>query len=291
MLQDVLGNVWKPLGNTRSIVANTFASLLVVAGWGCFLIQGVRDPLGGINSLWPLFGIANQLLASIALCLATTVILKMMLKPGESDARSGGVKHPAYALVTFLPLVWLLTVTLTADYQKIFDSDPKIGFRAAAAALDKALPVLNQAAAAAAPGTPEKAAAEKAVRDNRTKHFNNVLDVATATVFFVLVGLITLVCLVEWTLLIARKKLAKLYETDPVWLPEYAVAEGKPLRFFAFFALMLALAKELSGEAEMARAQKAVGICDCTKPEHRAAQKQLYVQVTERRFKGINRCC
>src|SRR6185369_886439 len=115
LLQDVLGGIWKPLGETRSIPANVLASALVVAAWGYFLIQGVRDPLGGINSLWPLFGIANQLLASIALCLATTIILKMQLgdgKSGERRGKSGG--RPVFALVTLLPLVWLLTVTMTA---------------------------------------------------------------------------------------------------------------------------------------------------------------------------------
>src|SRR6266540_802271 len=133
LLQDVLGNVWKPLGEVKDIKANVLASGLIVAGWGYFLIQGVRDPLGGINSLWPLFGIANQLLASIALCLATTVILKMQLAqspPGKgqiprtadaqnsmTDGQGFNVGRPVFALVSLVPLVWLLSVTMTAGVQ------------------------------------------------------------------------------------------------------------------------------------------------------------------------------
>src|SRR5262249_32926668 len=133
LLQDVLGNLWKPLGETRNLGANVLASVLIVSAWGYFLIQGVLDPLGGINSLWPLFGIANQLREAIALCLGTTIILKMGLKggaqpiPGRQPARSGKL-----ALVTFLPLTWLLAVTMTAGIQKIFASDPRIGFLAQA---------------------------------------------------------------------------------------------------------------------------------------------------------------
>src|SRR6266496_3766435 len=143
LLQDVLGNFWKPLGEVKDLKANVLASGLIVAGLGCFLIQGVRDPLGGINSLWPLFGIANQLLAAIALCLATTVILKMSLTgapntPAPAVAERAGSKagaprrSPWFALVTLVPLVWLLSVTMTAGLQKMFHSNPKIGFLAAA---------------------------------------------------------------------------------------------------------------------------------------------------------------
>src|SRR3954462_930943 len=111
LLQDLLGGIWKPLGEVKKLPANLLASGLMVAAWGYFLIQGVRDPDGGVKALWPLFGVANQLLASIALCLATTVILKMQLKRAEegqggADAVKAG--HPLFALVTLVPLLWVL---------------------------------------------------------------------------------------------------------------------------------------------------------------------------------------
>ena len=312
LLQDALGHLWKPLGDVKNHSANVLASVLVVAAWGYFLIQGVRDPLGGINSLWPLFGIANQLLASIALCLATTVILKMQLGPSSHGGAgtSGSTGRPALAFVTLIPLVWLLAVTMTAGWQKVFHTDPRIGFLAQARSLDDKLPSLRAAVETAktSGGATLVEAAEKAASNNRILHFNNLLDAAVALAFMVLVTMIVLLCVREWILLWARKKLCQLRENDPVWLPDYAVAEGRPLKLMGLLALSLALLKELSGEAAIDRVQQHAARCDCLESEIGRARIKIdllnggakpdgmtrsdaYVKASEERFQGITRCC
>jgi carbon starvation protein len=290
LLQDFLGNIWKPLADTSNTQANILSSTLVVAGWGYFLIQGVRDPLGGINSLWPLFGIANQLLAAIALCLGTTVILKMQLKKRAAGHHSGRA-HPAIALVTLVPLAWLLVVTTTAGIQKIWSPDPRIGFLALATKLNADRPALETALASAKSLGEESAitTAEKALRNNKTVAFNQYLDAVVAGTFLLMVLAIVIISLYEWARLIAGARAPDLHETNPVYLPDYAVIEGgRPLNTAAAAALAVALAKELSGEAELDRAQQQAALC-CA--DHRQSPDQIYLQATESRYKSIRRCC
>ncbi|MGO9586024.1 MAG: carbon starvation CstA family protein [Limisphaerales bacterium] len=302
LLQSMLGRAWKPLGDPKNFLATPVAAVLMVGAWGYFLIQGVRDPLGGVNSLWPLFGIANQMLAAIALCLATTIILKMQLgAPASGTARiekhampeTGAPRRsPALALITLVPLVWLVAVTFTAGVQKIWSSDRSIGFLAQAQMLAEKTPALQKALDDANPAGDAAAidAAQKALHANRTLRFNNLLDAAVAGIFLALVVAIVLLSSREWFLLLSRRKPAVLHETEPVWLPDYAVVEGGH-RFSGAAgtaALALALAREWSGESHLERAhQQARAVCEC----HPATAQQLYVEATEQRFNGVRRCC
>lgn len=272
LLQDALGAVWKPLGNTGKWWPGLVASALIVGMWGYFTIQGVRDPNGGVKALWPIFGIANQMLAAIALCVATTILLKMQLTKEKPRL--------AYALVTLIPLVWLLTVTLSAAVEKVYSSDARIGFMAASKALAEKLPALEKAAATG------DAAAVADLKTANITLFNNRVDTVIVNIFILLVGLIVIISVIEWLLLILRVRLAVLREAAPVWLSDAEVARGgNPMHAMGVIALLFALAKELSGEAALERA-KAKQVCEC-----KADEQQLYKTITTRRFNGVNRCC
>jgi len=300
LLQDALGHVWKPLGNVRSLLANVLASGLVVGLWGYFLIAAVYDPDGGIKALWPIFGIANQLLAATALCLATTVILKMTL-------RDGAKSRPAFALITLVPLLWLLMVTGTAAVQKVWhrESRPnfaRIGFLQIAQELDAKRPQL-ESSVVLAKASGERAGietAEKALRSNRVQSFNNKLDAVVTGFFLALVVGIFLISAREWVLLIARKKAAEPRETPPTWLPDYAVAEAKPFKLFSLLALAAALLKELSGEAAVDRAQQhrlfcreelQVDLLGGGLEQRSLSRGEAYAASAEHRFNQPNRCC
>jgi carbon starvation protein len=182
MFQELAGQIWAPLGRTSWYPSTAFASALIVAGWGYFLAQGVLDPLGGINSLWPLFGISNQLLASVALCVGTTLLVK------------GGKAR--YAWVTLLPLAWLLAVTLTAGWQKVFSEDPRLGFLSHAAVT----------AGQVASGSLDAARGARLI-------FNDRLDAMVASIFMVITVLVVVASAREWILVLTRRRPAVVKET------------------------------------------------------------------------------
>jgi carbon starvation protein len=198
LMQDLLGKIWAPLGQTRSTLGNGVASAAFVAAWGWFLYAGVVDPLGGINSLWPIFGVANQLLAVLALALGTTVLIKM------GRAR--------YVWATVGPLLWLLAVTMTAGWMKIFSSDPRVGFLSAAAELKKKL--------AADGGSPLEQ-----VKQWQHLLTNNYINTAVTGSFMVLVLLVVVVCAREWWLLLRKRREPVLCEE-----PYVALAAARVVR-------------------------------------------------------------
>jgi len=197
LLQDLLGNLWRPLGNTRSWSANFFSSVLLVAAWGWFLYQGVIDPLGGINTLWPLFGLANQLLSVIALCLATTVLIKM--------------RKTKYLFVTLGPLAFMCAVTFSAGFLKIFSADPKLGFLSGAQSLGREVA-----------GILDPAKAAGLVRQASVWQF----DALVAAFFLVLVLLIVIGSARHWWQLIRGTKPVVLRESEFVPLAQARAATG-----------------------------------------------------------------
>jgi len=188
MVQELGGRVWKPLAHTGWMPGVLLSSAVIVGMWGYFLYQGVVDPLGGINSLWPLFGIANQLLAAVALVVATTILLKM--------------KRLRWIWVTLVPMVWLVAVTMTASYQKIFDANPNLGFLSKAKSL----------AAEIAGGQilPAK------IAETERLIFNQRLDAAVTGVLALMILVLLAEALVQWFLILSGRREAILHEAPYV---------------------------------------------------------------------------
>src|SRR5260370_23777777 len=179
MLQECVGLVWPRFADTSWYPSVIVSSGVIVAGWGYFLYQGVVDPLGGINSLWPVFGISNQLLAAVALCVGTTILIKM--------------GRGRFAWVTAAPLAWLVTVTMTAGWQKVFSADPRLGFLAHAASLA---------------GSTNPNAARLI--------FNDRLNTFVALLFMTVVTVLILTSIREWWLVFSRRKTAIVHEAPHV---------------------------------------------------------------------------
>jgi carbon starvation protein len=218
--------------------------------------------------------------------------------PQFADQEIGVPKRrPAFALITLIPLVWLLSVTFTAGLEKIFHSDPRIGFiagakaeRAKLADSDRKAKVGNDAMAG------EVFLSKIAEQENKSRKlvFNLLLDAAVAGTFLLLVSVIVVLSVREWILLWSRRKPAVLHETEPVYLPDYAVTEGgKPMSALGAAAIAFTVAKELSGESQLERARQQAAVCECATcaPSPVKSPEQIYLEVTEQRFNGVRRCC
>jgi carbon starvation protein len=190
MVQDLVGTVIPRLANNRSWIGNLLGTSVAVAGWGFFVYQGVIDPLGGINTLWPLFGIGNQMLASMALILGTVVLFKM--------------KKQRYAWVTIVPTIWLLMTSLTAGWQKIFHENPKIGFLAQA----------NKFSDGIAQGT--LIAPAKSLSDMQTIVMSNQIN-AGLCAFFMLVAVVMLVSSIRVIRRALNNPLPSVHEAKAVY--------------------------------------------------------------------------
>ncbi len=188
MVQELVGRVWKPFARTGWMPGILLSSAIIVGMWGYFLYQGVVDPLGGINSLWPLFGIANQLLAAVALVVATTILLKM--------------KRLRWIWVTLVPMAWLVAVTMTASYQKIFDANPNLGF-------------LSKASSLAAQIAGGQIAAAK-IAETQRLIFNQRLDAAVTGVLAVMILVLLVEAVAQWYAIFSGRKVPVLHEASYV---------------------------------------------------------------------------
>jgi carbon starvation protein len=188
MVQELGGRVWKPFGRTGWMPAILVSSAIIVGMWGYFLYQGVIDPLGGINSLWPLFGIANQLLAAVALVVATTILLKM--------------KRLRWIWVTLVPTAMLVTVTMTASYQKIFAANPNLGFLSKANSLAAAI-VAGQIPAAK-------------IAETQRLIFNQRLDAAVTGVLALMILVLLVEAVAQWHAILSGRREGVLHEAPYV---------------------------------------------------------------------------
>ena len=201
MVQELGGRVWKPFAQTSWLPGVFLSSAIIVGAWGYFLYQGVVDPLGGINSLWPLFGIANQLLAAVALVVATTILLKM--------------GRTRWLWITLIPMAWLVTITMTAGYQKVFDANPRIGFLSGASQL--AAQIANGAIPAAK------------IAETQRLIFNLRLDAGVTMVLGTMILLMLIEALMQWYGILSRRRDAVLHESPYIrtqWAEGYSGAHG-----------------------------------------------------------------